>query len=219
MTIDTGHSQSVEPFHLSNSLFIGEGPEPVWCGLTNSRATELFYKIVWPLRAVVLRAARIQTGNEAEADDLAQETLLKAFKAIGSFTTGTNTKAWLMTILRNTRIDRLRTKSGSTSMLSLDEVLDEPMAGESTTESDWTNPQQMLAEFSDATVIEALSSISEELRWTLLLVDVEQLDHADAAVILNVPVGTVKSRVHRGHAAVRQTLLANDVRIGGRHEP
>jgi RNA polymerase sigma-70 factor (ECF subfamily) len=200
-------------------LFIGEGPEPVWCGLTNSRATELFYKIVWPLRAVVLRAARIQTGNEAEADDLAQETLLKAFKAIGSFTTGTNTKAWLMTILRNTRIDRLRTKSGSTSMLSLDEVLDEPMAGESTTESDWTNPQQMLAEFSDATVIEALSSISEELRWTLLLVDVEQLDHADAAVILNVPVGTVKSRVHRGHAAVRQALLANDVRIGGRHEP
>jgi RNA polymerase sigma-70 factor (ECF subfamily) len=207
-----------EPFHPSNSLFIGEGFLLVRCGLTNSRATELFYKIVWPLRAVVLRAARIQTGNETEADDLAQETLLKAFKAIGSFRSGTNTRAWLMTILRNTRIDRLRTKSGSTPMHSLDEVLDEPIADESTAEPDWTNPQQMLAEFSDATVIEALSSISEELRWTLLLVDVEQLDHADAAAILGVPVGTVKSRVHRGHAAVRQALLSSGASIGVRRE-
>lgn len=159
---------------------------------------------------MVLRAAQIQTHNTAEADDLAQETLMKAFKAIATFQPGTSAKAWLMKILRNTWIDRHRTADGSAKHLSLDQTFAEPPAASNAEELDcsaWTNPERMLAEFSDAEVIEALSNISEELRWTLLLVDVEQLDQKDAAEILGVPVGTVKSRVHRGHAALRQALL------------
>ncbi len=159
---------------------------------------------------MVLRAAQIQTGNSAEAEDLAQETLLKAFRSIESFKAGTNIKAWLMTILRNTRIDRLRTVAGSAKHVSLEELSAEP-AGPSSIEAiddtAWTNPEVMLAEFADAEVIEALGCISEDLRWTLLLVDVEGMDHQQAAAILEVPVGTVKSRVHRGHAALRQVLL------------
>ena len=167
---------------------------------------------------MVLRAARIQTGNDAEAEDLAQDTLLKAFKAIESFQTGTNARAWLMTILRNTRVDRLRTAAGSARHVSLNDLAAEPEGPAATQELDpsaWSKPEEMLAAFSDAQVIQALVEISEDLRWTLLLVDVEGMDHQEAAEILGVPVGTVKSRVHRGRAALRQTLLplARDRRL------
>ncbi len=154
----------------------------------------------------------------AEAEDLAQETLLKAFRAIENFRAGTDPKAWLLTILRNSRIDRLRTNAGSTQNVSLDALSQEPAAAASDEKIDDTalqRPEEMLAVFSDAAVISALQAVSEDLRWTLLLVDVEGLDHSEAAEILGVPVGTVKSRIHRGHAALRQALLplARDRRL------
>lgn len=178
--------------------------------LNSDQATQRFYEVVWPHRAVILRAARIQTGNDAEAEDLAQETLLKAFKAIGDFRAGTHIKAWLLTILRNTRIDRLRTAAGSAKHSSLDELVSEPAALDAGQESDpeaWQNPEEMLAAFSDQVVIEALNQISEDLRWALLLVDVEGLDQEQAAELMEVPLGTVKSRLHRGRAALRTSLL------------
>ena len=189
-----------------------------WCGLEQAEATQRFYEFVWPHRAVVLRAARIQTHNVADAEDLAQEALLKAFRAIHSYEGDTDCKAWLLTILRNTRIDRLRTASGSAKHAALDDLPEEPAsaaAEQQDHESAWKNPEEMLALFSDAEVIDALQTVSEDLRWTLLLVDVEGIDHADAAEILGIPVGTVKSRVHRGRAALRQSLLplARDRRL------
>jgi len=186
--------------------------------LANSEATQRFYDLVWPHRATILRVARIQTGNAAEADDLAQDTLLKAFKAIGSLREDTNLKAWLLTILRNTRTDRLRTVAGSAKHVSLDDLLAEPAsptpAGDDR-ELVWQNPEALLADFSDSQIIHALADVSEELRWTLLLVDVEGLDHSEASEVLGVPVGTVKSRVHRGRAVLRQVLLplARDRRL------
>jgi RNA polymerase sigma-70 factor (ECF subfamily) len=120
--------------------------------------------------------------------------------------------------LRNARIDRLRTAAGSARNVSLSDLSVEPASPASELESGpaaWSNPAEMLAEFSDASVISALSHVSEELRWTLLLVDVEGLDHKEAAEILDVPLGTVKSRVHHGHAALRRALLplARDRRL------
>src|SRR4051812_585052 len=79
-----------------------------WSPMTQDEATRLFYKHVWPLRAVVLRTARYLTRDSAEADDLAQETLLKAYRSIATFDVSTQASAWLTAILRNTRIDRLR---------------------------------------------------------------------------------------------------------------
>ena len=197
--------------------------------MKNHAASQRFYEVVWPHRAVVLRAARIQTGNDAEAEDLAQETLLKAFKAIDDFRVGTHVKAWLLTILRNTRIDRLRTAAGSAKYMSLEELVSEPAASEGGQESDpetWQNAEEMLAAFSDEVVIEALNQISEDLRWTLLLVDVEGLDQEQAAKLMDVPLGTVKSRLHRGRAALRISLLqhARGIRLvpeqnGGFHDP
>lgn len=180
--------------------------------METSDATHWFYETVWPHRAVVLRAALIQTGNAAEADDLAQETFLKAFRAMNTFQSQTSAKAWLLTILRNTRIDRLRTASGAARHLSLEDLPSEPAVLDSHdqahSEAAWRNPEELLNAFSDAQVIGALGNISEELRWTLLLVDVEGIDQGEAAKILGVPIGTVKSRVHRGRALLRQALAS-----------
>jgi RNA polymerase sigma-70 factor (ECF subfamily) len=183
--------------------------------LAKTDPTQLFYELVWPHRALIARAARIQTGNAAEADDLAQETLLKAFRSIDTFRAGTQVRAWLLTILRNTRIDRARVTASAAKFVGLDEAAVEASDSAGEPQGSLHDAGQLLAAFSDAEVIDALQNISEDLRWTLLLVDVEGIDHKEAAEILAVPVGTVKSRVHRGRALLRQALLplARDRRL------
>lgn len=165
--------------------------------------------LFWPHRDVVVRTARILMRDEAEADDLAQETMLKAFRAIGQFEAGTDARAWLLTILRNSRVDRLR--SGAThKTVSLDALTVEREAQQERNEprppSSPTDSAAILEQFSDAEVIDALQELSEDMRWTLLLIDVEGFEHADAAEILQVPVGTVKSRAHRGRVFLRDRL-------------
>ena len=73
-------------------------------------------------------------------------------------------------------------------------------------ESEWQNPQEILNQFSDEAVISALQKLPEDIRWTLLLVDVEELKNEEAAQVLDIPLGTVKSRMHRGRALLRQAL-------------
>ena len=188
--------------------------------MDNEQAAKRFYNLVWPHRAALLRVASILTGDAVEADDLAQETMLKAFKRIDTFTQGTDARAWLLTILRRTRIDRLRAAASSAADVSLDAMETAPAAGEdaggSGTDAAWPpDPERVLGEFSDQQVIDALQRLPEEIRLTLLLVDVEQLRHEDAARVLRVPVGTVKSRTHRGRAMLRAALLplARDLRL------
>jgi RNA polymerase sigma-70 factor (ECF subfamily) len=191
-----------------------DGADDLW-ELMKSSASELaikqFYALVWPYRSDVLRTARMLTRHHAEADDLAQETLLKAFAAIDSFREGTDMRAWLMRILRNVRIDKLRSKTREAANVSLDAAEIDPPAGEEPgavdDEEAWHEPQRVLEAFSDHQIIAALRDLPEEIRFTLLLVDVQQLDHADAASILEVPVGTIKSRAHRGRAMLRARLL------------
>jgi len=171
-------------------------------------ATERFYRLVWPQRAAMLRLARILVRDPAEADELAQDALIKAFGAIDGFRQGTNVRAWLTTILRNARIDRLRA-AGAHPTLSLDELPYEPAqrAAAAAGDVEWHEPEAILHSFSDQQIIDALGRLPEEIRWTLLLVDVEGLDQAEAARILEVPVGTIKSRAHRGRAMLREVLL------------
>ena len=180
-------------------------------------ATKRFYAEVWPHAATVLRTARYLTHDQAEADDLSQEVMLKAFRSLEQLQAGTDAKAWLMTILRHTRIDRIRAAASHGRDVSLEDLGSEPAA---TAAGDaggdvWSEPEAVLQEFSDQQVIEALKKLPEEIRWTLLLVDVEGMDQADAATILGVPVGTIKSRAHRGRAMLREALtpLAREIRM------
>src|SRR5262249_5239629 len=150
-------------------------------------------------------------GQTADAEDLAQETMLKAFRGIDSFKEGTDAKAWLMTILRNARVDRLRAAGSLEREMSLEGLGVEPETPDAAGELEWQvlceEPDEILNTLADQEIIDALRGLPGDLRWTLLLVDVEGVDHAEAARILGVPVGTIKSRTHRGRAMLRERLL------------
>lgn len=175
-------------------------------------AQRRFYEALWPYMPVVLRTALILTGGRtADAEDLAQETMLKAFRAVGQFARGTDARAWLLTILRHTRVDRIRATASAAGTVSLDDLPREPPGRAAPDELDRQvvaeDPQAVLGQFSDAQMIAALARLPEEIRWTLLLVDVEGMDHKEVAEVLDVPVGTIKSRAHRGRAMLRDELL------------
>ena len=177
--------------------------------ITHSQA-DRFKRLVYPKLALVLRSAMYLTKHIQEAEDLAQETMIKAMRAIDTFKDGTDIKAWLLTILRRTHIDRTRSKSSKPNEVLFDEAVPEGIVEEDYTSGDydehWDQPEQLMSQFEDEDIIEALRMLSEETRWTLLLVDIEQMDHADAAIVLGVAVGTVKSRAHRGRAKLRDKL-------------
>jgi RNA polymerase sigma-70 factor (ECF subfamily) len=141
--------------------------------------------------------------------------MLKAYRSIHQLRPGTDARAWLLTILRHARTDRVRAASATAGTLSLSDLPQEPAAAAAAAESAGpgtravaADPDVLLEAFSDAEVIAALGRLPEEIRWTLLLVDVEGMDHAEAAGVLGVPVGTIKSRAHRGRQMLRDQLKA-----------
>jgi RNA polymerase sigma-70 factor (ECF subfamily) len=176
--------------------------------LDQERRTRRFYELIWPLRADVLRVARFLSRNPVIAEDLAQETMIKAFRAVDRLEAGPSVKPWLLQILRNTWLDRVRSIAGRPAEVNLGELSDEPEAPPQVVATEaWGDPNAVLEAFSDKQVIEALQAIPEEIRWTLLLVDVEGLSLQEAAEVLDVPTGTIKSRAHRGRGMLRAKLL------------
>lgn len=166
-----------------------------------------FYELAWPHMDAVLRTAQCLTHSAADAEDLAQETMVKAFKSINTIRDETKAKAWLMTTLRRARIDQLRS---ATKEASVDQLDLEPTCEDTATESHanglCTDPEEVLNSIGDEEIIRALRELPKEIRWALLLVDVEGMEQDDAAAVLGIPVGTVKSRLHRGRAMLRATL-------------
>lgn len=172
-------------------------------------ATERFYAELWPHAPEVQRLANILCRDAQSAEDLAQEVMLKAFRFIDRFEVGTDAKKWLYAIARNCRTDRLRAEQRTGGREQLSDFDCEPEAPpvlEETFAAGAVTPEQMLEAFSDREIIAALQGLPEEIRWTLLLVDVQGMDHANAAELLEVPVGTVKSRTHRGRNMLREIL-------------
>jgi RNA polymerase sigma-70 factor (ECF subfamily) len=176
--------------------------------LDQEQRTRRFYDLVWPFRADVLRVAQSLSRNQPTAEDLAQETLIKAFRALDRLRAGPGVKAWLLQILRNTWLDRVRSVAGRPAEVNLGELSSEPAAPPQVEAMEaWGDPKAVLEAFSDKQVIEALQAIPEEIRWTLLLVDVEGLSLQETAEVLDVPAGTIKSRAHRGRGMLREKLL------------
>lgn len=176
--------------------------------MDQERRTRRFYELIWPLRADVLRVARFLSRDPVIAEDLAQEALMKSFRALDRLEAGPAVKAWLLQILRNTWLDRVRSVAGRPAEVNLGELPGEPEAPPQVEENEaWGDPRAVLEAFSDKQVIEALQAIPEEIRWTLLLVDVEGLSLQGAAEVLAVPTGTIKSRAHRGRGMLREKLL------------
>lgn len=164
---------------------------------------------------VVYRAAYALSGKSHEAEDLAQTTFTKALERFCTFTEGTNCRAWLLQILRNTWFDRLRHRKVTGPSVPLDEELAaEP---ERPDEVKWSDARDLLENFSDEQVIEALKSLPDKQRLTLFLVEVEELSYEEAGLIMGVAVGTIKSRASRARAALKSKLRdhARELGMGG----
>ena len=164
----------------------------------------------------VLRAALALCGDRDMAEDLVQETYLKALGRFASFRTGTNCKAWLVRILRNAWIDRLRHRKVAGPDVPLDE---RALAGpDDDGDAPWTDATDVLEMFADEQVIAALQTLTDDQRLALVLVDVEGMSHQDVAEVLGVAGGTVKSRTGRARAKLRTLLRqhAHDLGLDGR---
>jgi RNA polymerase sigma factor (sigma-70 family) len=160
-----------------------------------------FEQLSLPLFASLYNHAFWLTRNHAEAEDLVQETYSKALRAFDSFQSGSNFKAWIFRILRNTF---LTTRTGIAACRTV-YLEDHPGAFEA--ESGDPTPEDNLIRLDDQAAVEvALEKLQPPLREVLLLCDVEEIKYKDIAVILDVPIGTVMSRISRGRRALRQLL-------------
>ena len=155
----------------------------------------------------VYRVARRLVGSREEAEDLVQETYARAFRSWRSFTPGTNMRAWLLRILTNLNVDRGRRVQRAPQMQPLEEsdyYLANKLAssaGEEVLEQD-----QVVERLSQDAVVHALADIQPQFRDVVVLVDIGDFSYADAAEILDIPMGTVMSRLHRGRRALKQRL-------------
>ncbi|MBT3198787.1 MAG: sigma-70 family RNA polymerase sigma factor [Phycisphaerales bacterium] len=171
-----------------------------------------FEKTAMPYLDNVFRTAFVLCGSRDEADDLTQATYLKAFGQFASYRPGTNCKAWLMRILRNSWIDRLRHRKVVGTELQVEQL---PLAApESDEETHWTNAEDILESFADEQIIEALHELPEAQRLVVFLVDVEQTPVEEVADILDVPAGTVKSRASRARAKLKVLLMDHAADLG-----
>jgi RNA polymerase sigma-70 factor (ECF subfamily) len=183
------------------------------------RATEIggpqtatFEDLALPLLPSLYNVAMWLARNSADAEDLVQETFLKALRGFGGFEPGTNFKAWIFRILRNTY---LTSRSGLAVMrtVALEEESEEHAVPESAIE--WQTPELNLMRLSDKASLEAaMEKLSAPLLEVILLCDVEEMKYREIAAVLDVPLGTVMSRIARGRAALRGMLAANAQRPG-----
>ena len=178
---------------------------------TDARDRVRFEEDALALSDQVYRVARHLVRDREEADDLMQETYARAFRSWRSFTPGTNLRAWLLRILTNLNIDRGRKQQRSPDFQPLEEgdyflynKLEETSDGP-------TDEERVVERLSQDDVVTALSAVPHDFRDVVVLVDIGEFSYADAAQILDIPVGTVMSRLHRGRRILKQNLAEKAV--------
>ena len=166
-----------------------------------------FERDALPLLPRLYSAALRMTRNPADAEDLVQETFLRAYRGFGGFTEGTNLRAWLYRILTNTFINAYRRKQREPQMILEDEIPDwylyDRLGGEGAVAS---AESSVLESIPDEDVQAALDSLPEGFRMAVWLADVEGFAYKEIAEILGIPIGTVMSRLHRGRRALEKLL-------------
>ncbi len=169
-----------------------------------------FARDAMPLMPALYSAALRMTRNPADAEDLVQETYLKAYRAYDSFQQGTNLKAWMYRILTNTYINGYRARQRRPDETDLDDVEDlylyRRVGGAAGAALGRSAEDELLDLFSEHEVKEAVESLPEHYRLPVLLADVEGFSYKEIAEILDIPMGTVMSRLHRGRKALQKTL-------------
>jgi RNA polymerase sigma-70 factor (ECF subfamily) len=173
---------------------------------TEARDRVRFEEDALALSDQVYRVARHLASSREDADELMQETYARAFRSWRSFTPGTNMRAWLLRILTNLNIDRGRRQQRAPQMQPLeanDYFLYDKLAenGDGVTDED-----QVVERLSQDDIVTALSEVPHDFRDVLVLVDLGDFSYADTAQILDIPVGTVMSRLHRGRRILKREL-------------
>ena len=173
---------------------------------TDARDRVRFEEEALALSDQVYRVARHLVGSREDADDLVQETYARAFRSWRSFTPGTNLRAWLLRILTNLNIDRGRKVQRTPDMRPLEEgdyflynKLEESADGPA-------DEERVVERLSQGDVVNALAEVPHDFRDVVVLVDIGDFTYADAAQILDIPVGTVMSRLHRGRRILKKAM-------------
>jgi RNA polymerase sigma-70 factor (ECF subfamily) len=157
-------------------------------------------------------AALRMTRNASDAEDLVQETYLKAYRSYASFQEGTNLRAWLYRILTNTYINSYRAAKRRPEVTDVEDVEDLYLykrmagAGAGALRTGRSAEDEALDTFTDDVVKSALEELPEAFRMAVLLADVEGFSYKEISEITDVPIGTVMSRIHRGRRALQKTL-------------
>ncbi|CAA0137409.1 ECF RNA polymerase sigma factor SigH [Mycolicibacterium vanbaalenii] len=164
-----------------------------------------FEREVMPLRAELLRAAARLTNGGAGTEDLLQDALLRAFRSYGTFSPGTNARAWMHQILRNTWINNYRASQRRVAEVSMEAVA-EHTGDDTGAQGTLSAEQTFLAAQPDNAVRAALAVLNEDFRKVVYLTDIEGYPYAEVAAMMNTPVGTVMSRLHRARRQLRLLL-------------
>ncbi len=157
----------------------------------------------------VYRVARRLVGTREEAEDLVQQTYERAFRSWRQYTPGTNLRAWLLRILTNLNIDRGRRQQRAPQTTSIDNEAGDYFLYnklESSVADENPDEERVLEKLSQDSIVDALAEVPHDFRDVIVLVDIGEFSYADAAQILDIPMGTVMSRLHRGRRILKQNL-------------
>jgi RNA polymerase sigma-70 factor (ECF subfamily) len=174
-----------------------------------ARARVRFEEEALQLSDQVYRVARRMAGSREEAEDLVQQAYERAFRSWRQYTPGTNLRAWLLRIVTNLNIDRGRRQQRAPQTTSLDtEAGDYFLYNKLEAQLPEENPdeERVLERLSQDSIVEALADVPHDFRDVIVLVDIGEFSYADAAQILDVPIGTVMSRLHRGRRILKKNL-------------
>ena len=182
-------------------------------GQTEKRKS--FEREALPHMDALYRTALRMTKNDGDAEDLVQETMIKAYRFWDKFEQGSNCRAWLFKIMTNIFINDYRSKSRTPQSIDVDDIDDNYLYGQLVTQNEYDNPErQLFAKIFDKDVKQAIEELPDDFRMVVVLSFLEGFAYQEIADIADLQLGTVKSRLHRGRKLLQKKLFDYAVKNG-----